>query len=362
MEQNNRILHLDTWRLIAVALVIMHHVTHFSNLAGILRKIPGIIWRLDGLGMLGVLIFFCISGFVICRGLIHEKATSSSISLFAFYMRRGLRIMPPLLIYLGAIGAFSTLGLITVSAIEVIRSATFVCNLFWLWECGWFAGHTWSLAYEEQFYLLFPMLFVITALPRKPRILLFFIAALVIIALLAQAFEHPSLTDYCTMFVYMLYGCACALYWDKLSRFFTRMPLSLWLGLVLITLFLSGLIALPPYAKPLVKVLLLPPLICLVVLGTPIYSPMMRSLFQNPFLTYLGKTSYTIYLWQQLATANYTSLAPYWSIIFLAAVFLLAHFSYQYFERPLMKIGGSYSTKIKHNISRECSLAAESSR
>jgi peptidoglycan/LPS O-acetylase OafA/YrhL len=362
MEQSNRILHIDTWRLIAVALVIMHHVTHFSNLSGMASKIPGIIWRLDGLGMLGVLIFFCISGFVICRGLIHEKATSSSVSLSAFYMRRALRIMPPLLIYLGVILAFSAIGLITVSTIEAVRSATFVCNLFWLWECGWFAGHTWSLAYEEQFYLLFPLLFAMAALLRQPRILLFFIAGLTIITLMARAFDYLSLADYCTMFVYMLYGCACALYWEKLSYFFTRMPLSLWLFLTLTTLFLSGFVALPPYAKPLVNVLLLPPLICFVVLGTPLYSPLVRSIFENRFLSYLGKTSYTVYLWQQLATANYPALAPYWTVIFLAAVFFVAHFSYQYFERPLMKIGGVYSAEIKRKVSKERSLAAESFR
>ena len=358
MNKNDRILHIDTWRLIAVVLVILHHLTHFSNLSSVAKKFPGIIWRLDSLGRLGVFLFFCISGFVICRGLMKEKDASESVSLNAFYVRRGLRIMPPLLVYLGFVLMLSAVEIIEFPVISAVRSATFVCNFFWLWECGWFAGHTWSLAYEEQFYLLFPILFVAMAFSRKPRTLLLIISALTGIILWAQASQHFSLADYCTMFVYMLYGCASALYWEKLRPVFNRIPVYLWCFLVISILLLGGLIALPPIARPLAQVLLLPPLICVVILGTPTYNPIVRSLFESRFLSYLGKTSYTVYLWQQLATANYPALAPYWNIIFVAGVFLLAHFSYQYFERPLMRIGARYSASRKNIVSSNSTVPA----
>jgi peptidoglycan/LPS O-acetylase OafA/YrhL len=85
----------------------------------------------------------------------------------------------------------------------------------------------------------------------------------------------------------------------------------------------------------------------LLVLGTPLAQPRVRAFFQNPLVSYLGKISYTVYLWQQLATAHYPALSPWWTVLFVVGVWLFAHGSYRYFERPLIGIAARWSDSIK---------------
>ncbi|MGH9552321.1 MAG: acyltransferase family protein [Terriglobales bacterium] len=90
---------LDGWRTISVAMVIACHIGLYSSLA--LRDDGSILMQkvmlpgLNILGGLGVNVFFVISGFVICRGLMQEFETFGRLSLAGFYLRRFLRIVPP---------------------------------------------------------------------------------------------------------------------------------------------------------------------------------------------------------------------------------------------------------------------------
>jgi len=98
-----------------------------------------------------------------------------------------------------------------------------------------------------------------------------------------------------------------------------------------------------------VTTVIYPPLIALLVLGTPLSHPKVNSFFQNQRIAYLGKISYTVYLWQQLALANYPTLSPWWTVFFVVCVWVFAHYSYQYFERPIMGVAAKWSETIKRS-------------
>lgn len=216
MTDTQRIRHIDAWRFIAVSLVIQGHLLIFSNFSFLVTSYP-FLRPLGSFGDLGVLIFFFISGFVICRGLIEERAATSGVSLKAFYVRRALRIMPPLYLYLAALALLAVTGAIDITHAQIGKSALFLCNMDFPGGCSWFAGHTWSLGYEEQFYLVFPLLFITLGLSGQPRVLLTMILLMVLTSLVLRCVGAAWSAGYLSHMIFMLTGCAAALYWDRLS-------------------------------------------------------------------------------------------------------------------------------------------------
>ncbi len=144
---------IDGLRAVAVLPVIAFHA--------------GFSWALGG--FVGVDVFFVISGYLITR-LLCRDLEQGRLSLTTFYERRARRILPALLFVVCATTPLM-LQVMTPEELEeyfsaVVATALFVSNL-WFWqEAGYFATraeelpllHTWSLAIEEQFYVLFPLL------------------------------------------------------------------------------------------------------------------------------------------------------------------------------------------------------------
>ncbi len=141
-------------RALAVSLVVIYH----SGVSGL----PG--------GYVGVDVFFVISGFLITQLLLQELAASDRIDFVAFYGRRLRRLVPAAALVLMSTIAFAyltyaPLTLKTFSS-DALATAAYVSN-FWFAHLAtdYLAGderslllHTWSLAVEEQFYLLWPAL------------------------------------------------------------------------------------------------------------------------------------------------------------------------------------------------------------
>lgn len=143
---------IDGLRAIAVLSVVLYHAVE---------------WVLPG-GFIGVDVFFVISGYLITR-LIHADMERGRFSIASFYVRRTKRIFPALFVV-----TFSTLalGLVLLSPTELAgfgrtmaATAGFVSNVIFWQDTGYFDTaaeskpllHTWSLAVEEQFYLLWPL-------------------------------------------------------------------------------------------------------------------------------------------------------------------------------------------------------------
>lgn len=139
MSEQGRITHVDAWRFIAVSMVIFGHMLVFSNFSFVTESFP-FLRRIGRFGTLGVLIFFFISGFVICRGLMKERATKSRISLTAFYLRRSFRILPPLWLFLLVLALLASFGVIDITSAQIGKSALFLCNMNFSGSCFWYAG------------------------------------------------------------------------------------------------------------------------------------------------------------------------------------------------------------------------------
>lgn len=124
-------------------------------------------------GWTGVWLFYCISGFVITRRLVHgdsaEEGVSGRSRYMAFVYRRFFRIVPVYLLYLGLGSSL----LLLAGQTEAVRNMPFLLTFTFNWQAifrWWPApdgpfGPLWTLSVEEQFYLVFPLLFLF--LPRR---------------------------------------------------------------------------------------------------------------------------------------------------------------------------------------------------
>ncbi|WP_292044103.1 acyltransferase family protein [Massilia sp. UBA6681] len=334
--ETNRINHIDVWRFIAISMVIICHIVAFSH-PWYSEVAPGIIWRLKLFGTVGVQVFFCISGFVICRGMVRESLSTGRVNISAFYLRRAYRILPPLAVYILCIALLSAAGFFDLPLSSFVRASAFLCN-FDVKSCGWELGHTWSLAFEEQFYLLFPLFFIASHLVEHRQRILSATLLLVGIMLAARLWGIPEIGDYIAFFIFMLAGCVCALYWEWLEPRLQALPFSVWLATVLLVL-ASSLFIFPEPAEQFMRPVLMPMLICVAVFGTPTRRPTIRRLFSDPHFAYLGRISYGIYLWQQLATADYGFSSPLYGLLLVIAAVVLSHYSFVHFEMPLIRRG-----------------------
>jgi peptidoglycan/LPS O-acetylase OafA/YrhL len=126
---------------------------------------------MDTAGSVGVTMFFSLSGFLITSLLLEEQAAASRIRWVAFYGRRARRLFPALAVVVAVVALIWVVwpGVVAVSVL--IGAVTYSTN--WVYVDGHlqFGGgalaHTWSLAIEEQFYLLWPL--VLIACRRVPR-------------------------------------------------------------------------------------------------------------------------------------------------------------------------------------------------
>ncbi|NML96282.1 acyltransferase family protein [Novosphingobium olei] len=165
---------LDGLRAVAIGIVFLGH----AGLGRVL--IPG---------GFGVTIFFFLSGYLITSLLRVEQASTGQVSLKGFYLRRVLRIVPPLWISIALFGIGSAAGLVP-SALDPI--AIFLQMFFGINYAEPF-GHAdgvpgmplWSLAVEEHYYLLFPAVFIFLAhkMSIKKMALVFGLSCLVALAL-----------------------------------------------------------------------------------------------------------------------------------------------------------------------------------
>lgn len=175
MARPYRLLHepaLDGLRAIAVLLVIVFHALP--------NQVPG--------GFLGVDVFFALSGYLITRLLLLEYQSAGRIDLIRFYWRRWWRLGPALMamlaVYLLVSGLFLDPESWASRAQDSLWAVLYMANWAraWGWQPMVDLGHTWSLAVEEQYYLLWPVLLLalLKALGHGRKLLM-------VIALLALA-------------------------------------------------------------------------------------------------------------------------------------------------------------------------------
>lgn len=284
---------LDGLRAVSILIVFVAH-------AGLGHIVPG---------GFGVTVFFFLSGYLITTLLIRENDAHGRIAIPAFYMRRVVRLMPPLLVTLGFAGSAVLLGYAEgdLDPKTLFSQVFFFFNYYALYgESGTtVAGLSilWSLSVEEQFYLLFPVCFILLTGRhwRIPGIALAIVAVLVWRIVRFEVLGHAEWELYIstdTRIDSILYGCLLAVIGARRPddlRFISRWPLPV-LGLSLAILLASFLIRDPAFRSTLrytLQGLALMPIFHLAV--TQPRSPLFAWLNWRP-VRRLGQYSYTFYL------------------------------------------------------------------
>jgi peptidoglycan/LPS O-acetylase OafA/YrhL len=147
-----RIPSLDGWRAIAILLVLGSHFTFTGSFPDAYGSWCALLFD----GPLGVRIFFVLSGFLISLLLLKESEKNGTISLRRFYLRRAFRIFPIYFAYLAVLACLAFFGLYSDSSSSWLGCLTFTRNMVGRGQSA--TVHFWSLAVEEQFYLLWPVL------------------------------------------------------------------------------------------------------------------------------------------------------------------------------------------------------------
>jgi peptidoglycan/LPS O-acetylase OafA/YrhL len=151
----SRIPSIDGLRALSIFLVLaLHTLQHF----GISHHVS-FMWYAIFDGGTGVYIFFVISGYLITSLLLNEQQKRGSVSMRGFYLRRAMRILPPLYVYVAVIALLGWAGRLVLDRIDILSSLFFVRN--YVSSSMWSLEHFWSLSTEEQFYLIWPTILLL---------------------------------------------------------------------------------------------------------------------------------------------------------------------------------------------------------
>lgn len=154
LSRTNRIPGLDGIRAMAIAIVLIGHF------AVRLRGNPihtGLVFQLLGSGVVGVDLFFVLSGFLITTLLLEEYDRRDKIRIGLFYVRRAFRILPPFYAYLLVLAVLDQALAWHLPSLSLVRAGLFTFDYAFS-PHPWVVAHTWSLAVEEQYYLAWPLL------------------------------------------------------------------------------------------------------------------------------------------------------------------------------------------------------------
>ena len=347
---------IDGLRAFAVLAVIFYHMH--------LGWAPG--------GLMGVTVFFVISGYLITGLLVNECDRTGRIDLPAFWMRRVRRLFPAIVLSVTGICALCTLfsaDLLAKMQPDIVPSLFFFNNWWQIFhEVSYFeaAGnpsplqHFWSLSIEEQFYLVWPLLLLLMFRLRLSRktmrrvVAVLALASAVAMAVMYDPMGDPSRVYYGTdtRAMSLLVGAWLALAWPSAAfggarRLRSRsarlgievvgiIALAALVNIVVIT---NGFSSFPYYGGiALTSVLSALLIAALVIPGT-----LMDAIFELKPLVWIGKRSYGMYLWHfpiLLLTTNVNSTVdpPIWMyFVQIALIFLVSHLSYEFVENPIRK-------------------------
>jgi peptidoglycan/LPS O-acetylase OafA/YrhL len=331
---------IDGLRAIAVLSVVVFHTNP--------KLLPG--------GFLGVDIFFVISGFLITQ-LILSGLADGSFSFVRFYERRIRRLFPALFVVLLAVWVLGWALMLPADFAGLgkyaLAGAAFGANILAYSEVGYFdipAGskpflHLWSLGVEEQFYFVFPALFVWAYRAGAVRAAFALIGIASFAASVALVDDHPSFVFYLpfTRFWEFLAGALLAYRQSRPSDSAPISPLSRELsavfGLLLILLAIFSPDRPGWWA-------VLPVLGAVLSIGAGSEARLNRKLLANPCLVFVGLISYPLYLWhwplivighryvrtfigkEHLYTSTIITIA-------VALAFILSYLTYRFVERPI---------------------------
>jgi peptidoglycan/LPS O-acetylase OafA/YrhL len=340
---SKRIGSLDGIRAVSILFVVFGH-------AAATTSSPSARFLLSTFGdaEIGVSAFFVLSGYLITSLLLDEKTRTGAISLSGFYWRRAFRILPPFATLLVVLLILRGTHALTFLDSELLAAGLFIWN-YAPWTASWWLGHTWSLSVEEQFYLCWPGTLRWLGRERAQRLALMLICCAPAVRV-GTYLLFPALRGRIPIMAHtrvdtLMFGCWLALSrgrLDALEAFIKgRVRSSLpYLAIVVLALHtICGRRFGGRYALTLGFTLEGAALTAFLysVLDDPT-SYVARLLSLAP-VTWLGRLSYSLYLWQQLflTPANHTCLGR-WPVNLFAAI-VAAAMSYYAIEQPALEVG-----------------------
>lgn len=377
---------LDGLRTVAFLLVFLQHsfLSWTSRLTPTQRPSNPFFDFIAGSGGLGVSVFFVLSGFLITYLLLHEKEVKGSINILFFYMRRILRIWPlyyAVLIFAIYIYPYIKVKLgnpyspAEVNAVHPLYYFTFLSNFDVLnahqrnGGAGLDAQQaiTWSVAVEEQFYLIWPLLFYFT--PRK-----FYKFIFIALILACQLFRIIYKNDGATLYYHSLsvasdlaVGGFCGYYAFYTSNFRLFLERLKKIHILLVYLFgctwviygshffQTGLLQI---GSRFVNTLFF----AFIILEQNYSTRSFYKFSSNKPLSVMGKYTYGLYLLHPIAIrfteiivnkgfkipvydgSSYYVLQTTVSIIISI---IMSYLSYEFFEKQFLKLKGKYTTSPK---------------
>jgi len=313
-------------------------------------------------GFVGVDVFFVISGFLITSIILHELE-ENDFSLAKFWRRRIRRIFPSLVVMLTISSILLWSVLTDYGKYELLKNlakaATFSSNIGYTTTQDYFGGqtrnpllHLWSLAIEEQFYLLWPLTFLFLHRINR-RLTIYFSYAITLLSFVANLtvvfyFENKSFAFYnsFTRIWELMLGAILAQHLiqkaqtdnSKPFRFSQALSFS---GLVLIAVSLSVTTqdsSFPGYLA------LLPTIGTVAIIAAGPHNLVNRFFFKNPLLIWFGGISYALYLWHFpmlfLMRITHTGRTNFLLLLFIFVIsVLLAFASTKLIEAPFRREG-----------------------
>ena len=330
---------LDGLRAIAVIAVI---INHFNK-------------NLLESGYLGVDIFFVISGYVITSSLLSRSINGFRPFISSFYQRRIKRLLPALIAYIFPI----SLLIWIIDPIPRVALRTGLTSIFGLSNLYLFKSatdyfaistelnpftHTWSLAVEEQFYIVFPIIIWLCcsnkSTSEKRRNLFIILLTLSIPSFISFVFLYVNNQSAAyflmpTRFWEIAFGSLTYIFLTEKSLLRDQIK-KLNPSIIFISIFIVLFL---PQSRGVSATILVVMLSCLLIICLRKKTKIFNLLTKNQIL-FIGKSSYSLYLWHWgvLSISKWTIGISWWTVPFqITLMILLTLISYKYIENPLRK-------------------------
>jgi peptidoglycan/LPS O-acetylase OafA/YrhL len=314
-------------------------------------------------GFVGVDVFFVLSGFLITRLLIKELASTGTLSLPGFWARRARRLLPAsclviVVTVLAGTAMLSPLAQRTL-AVDAMAAGVFVVNFVFAGRFGdYFAAqlaeaqpsallHYWSLAVEEQFYLVWPLVLVaLTRRPRRYRRLLLatilVIAAGSLVASVWMTEQRPTWAFYLlpARMVELLAGAALAVAGPGFRAVHPGFRAALgWFGLFAIAVAAMSFDVSTVFPGYMAMLPVLATVLVIVAGGAGGSSSGPVVVLRQPVALWIGRHSYAIYLWHWpvlvLTESQFGPLPLPTRLVLVAVAFGLSAISLRLVEDPV---------------------------
>lgn len=349
---NRAIPSLDGLRAVSVVMVMLAHASETRGFPrGPLASFPSVFAALTDHGTLGVQVFFVISGYLITTLILDEQQTTGRLSLKAFYVRRALRILPASYVFLLCMALAGVVGLMPWGrgqVREVVIAAVYGTNM--ITTGTWPFGHLWSLALEEQFYLVWPFMLAWLGAARSIRaaaaVALLSAPMLVLLQVVGSSWFGPASRLFPFAADSIAAGCvlAVALPWARQRGWLHHAAFRSGVGhavpLLVVVLDIER-------HHPLLHYGVLQPLqnlgICYAVARYTTWpDDLVGRVLNLPSMRALGRASYSLYLWQQPFLNPYGSALLQTFPLNVVAASAAAFCSYRLIEMPMLKLRSRY--------------------